>query len=48
MERFRVTCIIEKYVDAENYRDAIEKIAIEEIDWTNAEWIADKPGDNDG
>ena len=46
-ERFRVICIIEKYVDAENYRDAIE-IGKEEIDLANAEWIADKTGEHDG
>ncbi|MDB2408247.1 hypothetical protein N9W09_00500 [Crocinitomicaceae bacterium] len=47
MGRFRVTCIIEQYVDADDYEDAIE-IGRETADWANAEWIADKTGENDG
>jgi hypothetical protein len=47
MDRFRVTCIIEQYVDAEDYDEAIE-IGREVADWANAEWIADKTGDSNG
>jgi len=45
MDRFLVTCIIEQYVDADDYEDAIE-IGMEVADWANAEWIAEETGDS--